>query len=73
MSDRINNLTVVLESDIRTDDADELIGAIRLLQGVVAVGGNVADPQDYVVKERIKREISLKLWEVLHENDPPSP
>lgn len=43
MTDRFNALTVVLEKDIREDDAQALLSAIGQLRGVLTVSGNVAD------------------------------
>ena len=53
MTDRYNALTVVMEKDMRDDDAEALIAAIRQLRGVLSVSGNVAD-------------LGQKLWSVLY-------
>ena len=66
MTDRYNTLTVVLEKDMRDDDAEVLIAAIRQLRGILSVRGNVADPSDYMAQERAKRELGDKLWQVLY-------
>lgn len=66
MTDRYNTLTVVLEMDIREDDAEALLAAIRQLRGVLSVSGNVADPTTYMAEERAKRELGEKLWQVLY-------
>jgi hypothetical protein len=66
MTDRFNALTVVLERDIRKDDADALIGAIRQLRGVLSVEGNVADIAAHVAEERARHDIGQKLMDVLH-------
>jgi hypothetical protein len=49
MTDRYNYLTVALETDIRSDDAEALIAAIRMLRGVLKVEPNVTDPNDWLV------------------------
>ena len=66
MTDRYNTLTVVLEKDIRDDDAEALLTAIRQLRGVLSVSGNVADLTAYMAEERAKRELGDKLWQVLY-------
>jgi hypothetical protein len=43
MSDGLNYLTVILEQDIRENDAQRLIEAIKCLRGVLEVKPNVAD------------------------------
>ncbi len=66
MTDRYNALTVVLENDIRDDDAEALLNAIRQLRGVLSVSGNVADMESYLAQERARHDLGEKLWRVLH-------
>ena len=66
MTDRYNTLTVVLERDMRDDDAEALLSAIRQLRGVLSVSGGVANPTTYAAEERARRELGEKLWQVLH-------
>lgn len=68
MTDRYNTLTVVLERDIREDDAEALLSAIRMMRGVLTVEGNVADPGEYMAEERAKRHWQEKIAEVLWPN-----
>ena len=65
MTDRFHSLTVVLGHNIREDDAEGLMDAIRHLKGVINVKGNVMDLSQSVAESRIKSELSLKLWDVL--------
>ena len=69
MTDRINSLAVVLESDMRADDAEELMSAIRQLRGVISVSGNVSDVASHIAQERARRELADKLWDVLYTLD----
>lgn len=66
MTDRFNSLTVVLEQDIREDDAETIIAAIRQLRGVLIVTGNVSDITTHVAKERARHELGERLLEVLY-------
>ena len=66
MSDRFNTLTVSLEKDIRDDDAEALVSAICQLKGVLSVSGNVTDITEWCAEERVRAELSKKLWSVLH-------
>lgn len=61
MTDRYNTLTVVLEKDIREDDAEHLLIAIHSLKGVLSVRGNVADATAYMAEERAKYKFREKL------------
>lgn len=66
MTDRYNALTVILEKDIRDDDAEALLNAIRQLRGVLSVSGNVADFDSHLAQERARSELGQKLWNVLY-------
>jgi hypothetical protein len=65
MTDRINALTVVLKDDIREDDVEPLMNAIRLLQGVVSVNLHVADIGSHIAKERAKAYYRDKIVDIL--------
>lgn len=65
MTNRIKSLTVVLENDIRDDDIESLTQAIKLLRNVLVVKLNVANPEDYEARSRIKAELQKKLWDVI--------
>ncbi len=65
MTDRYNALIVVLDRDIRDDDAKAIIDAIKMIKHVQSVKGNVSDITDHVAKETAKRELIDKIWEVL--------
>lgn len=72
MTDRVKALTVVLDTDIRTDDIEVLVSAILCMKHVSAVSKSVVTSDDFVNRERIKYELSQKLIEVLYpKKDPP--
>lgn len=52
MTKRHAGYVVVLESDIREDDAEEIMNAIRLIRGVVAVQIVEATPDLEIVQKR---------------------
>lgn len=66
MTDRINAITVVLDKDMRVDDAESLLAAIRQLRGVLSVDPHVSEPGDHIAQNRARRELCDSLWEVLH-------
>lgn len=66
MTDQYNALTVVLEKDIRVDDAEAILNAIRQLRGVLSVNGNVTNFGDYIAQERARRDLVEKIWDVLY-------
>lgn len=65
MTDRYNALTVVLEKNMRSDDAQQLIEAILLLRGVLSVVPNVADLNSAVADRRARSELLEKLIQML--------
>ena len=65
MTDRVNSLTVVLEEDMRIDDVQSLIGAIKHFRNVLSVDVNISDIETHIAKSRAKHELQMKLWETL--------
>lgn len=65
MTDRFHSLTVVLEEDMREDDAQAIIAAISQLRGVLRVAGEVTDLRAYIAEQRAKRELRIKILELL--------
>lgn len=66
MTDRYNFLTVALEKNIRSDDAQRLIDAIGMLRGVLKVEPNVADGSTYTAEMRVRNELGEKLFAILY-------
>lgn len=67
MTGRLHSLTVVLEEDVREDDAATMIELIRHIRGVLTVSGNVADASDYVAQARARLHFRDKLLALLEE------
>ena len=65
MTDRFNKLVVVLDKDLREDDAEPLMNAIRQMRGVLSVEGNVVTTGDHVATVRVKHELSQKVFEFI--------
>lgn len=65
MTDRYHAFTVVLETDIRSDDAEELLKAILMLKGVLSVNPHVPDIDSHVARQRARAELVEKIWRVL--------
>ena len=68
MTNRFHSLTVVLEHEIREDDAESIISAIRQLRGVIDVSGNVADMDTYLAIRVARHELRNKLFDLLNED-----
>jgi hypothetical protein len=66
MTDRLKGFIVTLEEDLRTDDAEPVLNAIRTLRGVQSVTPMVTEPGDYMARQRVRLELTQQLWDVLH-------
>jgi hypothetical protein len=65
MTDRYYALTVILERDIKEGDAEPILNAIKMIKGVRAVKGNIADPSTWMAEERARFDLEKKLLEVV--------
>lgn len=65
MTNRYSTLTVALEQDIREDDAQALIQAIKMLRGVADVAGNVSDASQWLAETRVRRDLGDKVLAVV--------
>ena len=66
MTNRYHSLTVVLEKDIREDDAEYLLNAIKMIKGVLSVDPFISDIESHMAESRARQELGQKLWEVLY-------
>lgn len=60
MTDRHRGYIVVLASDIREDDAQPTLDAIKQIRGVIGVEPMVASPMDFVADMRAKNDVKQK-------------
>lgn len=65
MTERLNALTVVLSQDIREDDAQAIIDAIKMIRGVASVEGNVVDINSHIAYTRARNDLTQKLFDAL--------
>lgn len=66
MTDRLKGCTVVFEQDIREDDAEYLMNAIRMLRRVLKVEPSLSTPDDYMAQERARHELGQKILRVIY-------
>lgn len=67
MTDRLNSFIVVLEQDIREDDAQETLIALRNIKGVLDVKPNTTEVNTIIYESRIKTKYRLKLFKALED------
>ena len=70
MTDRLKGVVVTFDHDIRDDDAEGILQAIKCLRGVIDVTPSVRTTDDHMNRERIRRELGEKLLAVLHQEKP---
>lgn len=68
MTDRYNFLTVALEKNTRSDDAEVLITAIKQLRGVLDVVPHISDANDVVAELRVRDHYRKQLMDVVYPN-----
>lgn len=67
MTDRAKGCWVAFDRDIRTDDAEALVQAIKQLRGVSAVELNIANPDDWMNRKRIAHSMGQKIIDLIYE------
>ena len=66
MTDRYHSITVVLEKDVREDDARALIDAIKQMRCVLTVRGVVSNIESMMAEERARHEIGKQLIDIVY-------
>ena len=66
MTDRIKSLVVTLDEDIRVDDVESIVNAIKQLRHVADVSSVKTNMDDYSNRVRVRAELAGKLFAVLY-------
>lgn len=66
MTDTFHSLTVILDREVREDDAEFIINAIKMIKGVASVRGNVTDGNHYAAKQMALIELRKQMEAVLY-------
>lgn len=69
MTDRYNALIVVLSHDLRADDYEAVVSAIKQLRNVICVTGNVTDINSFVADQRAILAWKNKFEKMLYRSD----
>jgi hypothetical protein len=65
MTDRVKGLTVTFGKDIRIDDIDNIVNAIKMIKGVIDVTPEIVDTNDHMARMVIKNEVRQKFYDFL--------
>lgn len=66
MTDRLKGCTVAFDRDIREDDAEAILNAIRCLRHVLTVTPLISVSDDWVAEERARQQLGQKLVEMVY-------
>lgn len=65
MTDRHRGYVVVLHKDIREDDAEATLNALRMVKGVLSVDPVTKDPGSYITETRVRSEMREHLFDLI--------
>lgn len=66
MSTHYNGFIVILDRDIRDDDAEHTLNAIRMIKGVLRVQPHIADANYEIARMRERAKIESDLLEIIN-------
>jgi hypothetical protein len=66
MTERLRGLLVTFEEDVREDDAEAIINAIRLIKRVLTVKTIPSNIDLRISEDRVRHELGQKLWKVIY-------
>jgi len=67
MTDRHVGYVVTLDREVREDDAEAIITAIRMIKGVIGVEPVLQSPDHHIAVMKAKRDIEDRLWTALRQ------
>jgi len=68
MTDRIKGFTVTLEKDIRIDDVEIILNAVRMIRGIAHVEPSISTSEDHMISMRLKWELRDKFHNFMKDN-----
>lgn len=66
MTDRHSGYYVILEKDMREDDAQAIINAIKMIKGVLTVEPKIGGYESLMSEERARHNLGKRLFSVLY-------
>ena len=57
MAESIHSITVVLEENVRVEDAERILDALRMVRGVISAEGNIADSTTHMAESRARTDL----------------
>ncbi len=67
MTDIVKGFTITLEKDIREDDVEYILNAIKMIRGVADVEPSIVGSDDIMNRSRIRHELREKFYKFIKE------
>ncbi len=61
MTERVHSFVVVLDHDMRTDDVEATLGALRQIKNVISVKPNVSTSESLMAEDRARFDLGKKV------------
>jgi hypothetical protein len=71
VTDRIKGFTVALDRDYRDDDAEDIRTALEMVKGVLSATPSTTNPDDWMNRDRVRREMRERILEAVWPKDEP--
>jgi hypothetical protein len=65
MTDRVRHLTITLDEDLRVDDLEPIVSAIRQIRGVAGVEHHVVHVEAHLARQTVRAEVKQQLHEAI--------
>lgn len=66
MTDRYRGLVVLLDDNLRSDDAQPILQLIQQIKGVRRVEPQIGNGNDQITEMKVRQDLGEKLWQVLY-------
>lgn len=66
MSDRLKGIVVTFKNDIKDEDAEDILTAIRMVKGVLSVKPLITNYEQHIAEERVRHEIHKQLFDIVY-------
>jgi 3',5'-cyclic AMP phosphodiesterase CpdA len=67
MTTRLKGVYVTFDREIREDDAEAVINAIRMVRGVADVAAIESNHDDYTARAQVRHELAAAIYEAYHD------
>ena len=68
MTDRVKGFTVTLEKDIRIDDVQIVLNALKMIKYVAHVEPSITTSEDHFTEQRLRFELREKFYDFMKDN-----